>query len=423
MVKMLKYFLGLSILIFLVGCGQTVKKMENTEKVEKTAADILGNPEYLAISYGGYRGKTRDTVPTIHQIKEDLKILAVMNVKVLRTYNVHLEEASNLLKAISELKKEDATFEMYVMLGAWIDCKNAWTELEPDHNVESERNAVEIKTAVALAKKYADIVKIIAVGNEAMVRWAASYYVQPSVILKWVNHLQELKKKGELSSDLWITSSDDFASWGGGDTTYRTKDLEELIKAVDYVSMHTYPMHNTYYNPQFWEVPDTEKDFTNVEKVDAAMLRALEFAKKQYQDVTSYVKSIDSTKTIHIGESGWTTISDGHYGKKSSRAADEYKAGSFYKMMREWTNKEKISLFYFEAFDEQWKDAKNPIGSENHFGLINLKGQAKYAIWDLVDAGKFNGLTRDGMPITKTYNGVKTELLKDVIAPPQKKLK
>ena len=134
-------------------------------------------------------------------------------------------------------------------------------------------------------------------------------------------------------------------------------------------------------------------------------------------------KSIDSTKTIHIGESGWTTISDGHYGKKSSRAADEYKAGSFYKMMREWTNKEKISLFYFEAFDEQWKDAKNPIGSENHFGLINLKGQAKYAIWDLVDAGKFNGLTRDGMPITKTYNGVKTELLKDVIAPPQKKLK
>jgi len=423
MVKMLKYFLGLSILIFLVGCGQTVKKMENTEKVEKTAADILGNPEYLAISYGGYRGKKRDTVPTIHQIKEDLKILAVMNVKVLRTYNVHLEEASNLLKAISELKKEDATFEMYVMLGAWIDCKNAWTELEPDHNVESERNAVEIKTAVALAKKYADIVKIIAVGNEAMVRWAASYYVQPSVILKWVNHLQELKKKGELSSDLWITSSDDFASWGGGDTTYRTKDLEELIKAVDYVSMHTYPMHNTYYNPQFWEVPDTEKDFTNAEKVDAAMLRALEFAKKQYQDVTSYVKSIDSTKTIHIGESGWTTISDGHYGKKSSRAADEYKAGSFYKMMREWTNKEKISLFYFEAFDEQWKDAKNPIGSENHFGLINLKGQAKYAIWDLVDAGKFNGLTRDGMPITKTYNGVKTELLKDVIAPPQKKLK
>lgn len=418
MVKSLNYILILSVLISLIGCSQAVKKSEEPVKKDKVAADILGNPAYLAISYGGYRETTRDSVPTVNQIKDDLKILAAMNVKILRTYNVHLEEASNVLKAISELKKEDAAFEMFVMLGAWIDCKNAWTELEPDHNLESERNAVEIETAAALAKKYPDIVKIIAVGNEAMVRWAASYYVQPSVILKWVNHLQELKKKGELPSDLWITSSDDFASWGGGDPSYQTKDLEELIKAVDYVSMHTYPMHNTYYNPQFWEVPQNEKELTDIEKVDAAMQRALEFAQKQYQDVSTYVKSIDSTKTIHIGESGWTTISDGHYGKESSKAADEYKAGTYYKLMREWTAKDKISLFYFEAFDEQWKDAANPVGSENHFGLINLKGQAKYAIWDLVDAGIFEELTRDGQQITKTYNGDKTALMKDVSAPP-----
>ncbi|WP_394335315.1 glycoside hydrolase family 17 protein [Lutibacter flavus] len=403
-----------SVLTVLFSCAKKPKKIETN----LTAADILGNPEYLAISYGGYREVTRDVQPTIPELKEDMKILAAMNVKILRTYNVHLAQASNLLAAISELQKEDPTFEMYVMLGAWIDCKNAWTELEPDHNLESERNAVEIKTAVELANKYPEIVKIIAVGNEAMVKWAASYYVQPSVILKWVNHLQELKKKGELPFDLWVTSSDDFASWGGGDTSYRTPDLEKLIKTVDYVSMHTYPMHNTYYNPQFWEVPDNEKGFTDLEKVDAAMLRALEFAKKQYQDVSAYVKSIDSTKTIHIGESGWTTISDGHYGKESSRAADEYKAGSYYKMMREWTNVEKISLFYFEAFDEQWKDSGNPIGSENHFGLINLKGQAKYAIWELVDAGVFEGLTRDSIVITKTYNGDKNALMQHVLVPP-----
>ncbi|MFO7672336.1 MAG: glycosyl hydrolase family 17 [Lutibacter sp.] len=388
------------------------------EKTPVTASEILGNPDYLAISYGGYRENTREIVPTIDQIKEDMKILAAMNVKILRTYNVHLDEASNLLKAITELKKEDPNFEMYVMLGAWIDCKNAWTEFEPDHNLESERNAIEIATAVKLTKQYPDIIKIISVGNEAMVRWAASYYVQPSVILKWVNHLQDLKKKGDLPANLWITSSDDFASWGGGDVSYRTKDLEQLIKAVDYVSMHTYPMHNSYYNPQFWVVPDNEKDFSELEKVDAAMVRSLEFAKKQYDDVSSYVKSIDSTKIIHIGESGWATVSDGHYGKESSRAADEYKAGTYYKLMREWTNKEKISLFYFEAFDEKWKDAGNPVGSENHFGLINLKGEAKYALWEMVDAGIFKGLTRDGKQITKTYNGDKNALMIQVLAPP-----
>ncbi|MBE0424619.1 MAG: glycosyl hydrolase family 17 [Lutibacter sp.] len=401
------------IFLMIFSCSELPK-----EKSPVTASEILGNPDYLAISYGGYRENTREIVPTIDQIKEDMKILAAMNVKILRTYNVHLDEAANLLKAITALKKEDPNFEMYVMLGAWIDCKNAWTEFEPDHNLESERNAIEIATAVKLTKEYPDIIKIISVGNEAMVRWAASYYVQPSVILKWVNHLQDLKKKGELPVNLWITSSDDFASWGGGDLSYRTKDLEQLIKAVDYVSMHTYPMHNSYYNPQFWVVPDNEKDFSIIEKVDAAMIRSLEFAKKQYDDVSSYVKSIDSTKLIHIGESGWATVSDGHYGKESSRAADEYKAGTYYKLMREWTNKEKISLFYFEAFDEKWKDAGNPVGSENHFGLINLKGEAKYALWEMVDAGIFKGLTRDGKQITKTYNGDKNALMLEVLAPP-----
>lgn len=323
------------ILLFLVTLGLlfSCNKIEKTP--EKSASEILGNPAYLAISYGGYRENTRDITPTVDQLKDDMKILAAMNVKILRTYNVHLDEINNLLKAIAELKKEDPNFEMYVMLGAWIDCKNAWTDLEPIHNEESERNTVEITRAVALTKQYPDIIKIIAVGNEAMVRWATRYYVEPHIILKWVNHLQELKKKGELPAELWITSSDDFASWGGGDPSYHTKDLEALIKAVDYVSMHSYPMHNSYYNPQFWITPEEEKDLTDIEKVDAAMLRALGFSKKNYQDVSNYVKSIDATKTIHIGESGWTTISDGHYGVDGSRAADEYKAGNYHKLMRE----------------------------------------------------------------------------------------
>lgn len=71
------------------------------------------------------------------------------------------------------------------MWGAWIDCKNAWTDLEPDHDQESEANAWQIEESVRLVYQYPDIVKVLAVGNEAMVKWAATYYVQPGVILKW----------------------------------------------------------------------------------------------------------------------------------------------------------------------------------------------------------------------------------------------
>src|SRR5690606_28176089 len=102
------------------------------------------------------------------------------------------DEAANLLEAIRQMKEADPDFEMYVMLGAWIDCKNAWTDL-PDRirNEDSDRNAVEIARAVELAQQYPDIVLIIAVGNEAMVHWASEYHVEPSIVLKWVNHLQD----------------------------------------------------------------------------------------------------------------------------------------------------------------------------------------------------------------------------------------
>lgn len=415
-------FFMLSSLVFMISCDQQKTKEDKNLKTKKelTAKDILGNPEYLAISYGGYREKSReDYQPTIAQLKEDLKIMHAMGIRILRTYNVQpkLPHASNVLKAIHQLKQEDENFEMYVMLGAWIDCLNAWTDLEPNHDVESPANEGEIKRAVALANKYPDIVKIIAVGNEAMVKWATSYYVQPEVILKWVLHLQNLKVEGKLPKDLWITSSDDFASWGGGEDSYKVPALEKLIKAVDYVSAHTYPYHNTHYNPEFWKVPNFHKNLSDKEKIDKAMERALTFAKNQYKSVVNYVKSIDSTKTVHIGETGWSTKSNEFYGKDGSRATDEYKQGKYYNSIRKWTNENGISCFYFEAFDEQWKDAANPLGSENHFGLINLKGEAKYPIWDLVDKGVFDGLQRDGKPISKTFNGNEKELMKTVLVP------
>jgi exo-beta-1,3-glucanase (GH17 family) len=383
-----------------------------------TAEKILGNSNYQAISYGGYRDKSRDIESTVAQISEDLKILSAMNIKVLRTYNVHHTEAANLLKAIRELKKENPNFEMYVMLGAWIDCKNSWTANPLIRNEDSERNPIEIAEAVRLANEYPEIVKVIAVGNEAMVKWAWGYFVAPNVILKWVNYLQDLKKQGKLSKNIWITSSDNFASWGGGDAEYHVEDLNQLIKSVDYISMHTYPMHDTHYNPKFWGTLANEAQWSPKEKIDAAMIRSRDYAISQYNSVVSYMKSIGVNKPVHIGETGWASGDSNFYGNEGSKATDEYKAAAYYKLMRDWTNKAGISCFYFEGFDEQWKDSQNPLGSENHFGLINLQGQAKFALWEMVDQGVFKGLTRDGKSITKTYNGKEESLWMDVKAPP-----
>jgi hypothetical protein len=118
---------------------------------------------------------------------------------------------------------------------------------------------------------------------------------------------------------------------------------------------------------------------------------------------------------MHIGETGWASSSDGLYGPDGSRAADEYKQAQFYKCMRAWTQKNHISCFFFEAFDEPWKSSTNPADSENHFGLFTADGQAKYALWSLVDQEVFKGLTRDGKAIEKTYGGNIELLAEDLL--------
>ena len=132
--------------------------------------------------------------------------------------------------------------------------------------------------------------------------------------------------------------------------------------------------------------------------------------------------SLGVNKPIHIGETGWASFSSGQYGPAGAKACDEYKEALYYQHMRDWTNEAGMSCFYFEAFDEPWKGGDNPGNSEKHFGLFKVDGKAKYVIWDLVDNGTFEGLTRNGNPITKTFEGNEDELMKTVLVPPTAEL-
>jgi len=386
--------------------------------MSKNAKDIIGNNNYPAISYGGYRGKSREVQPSIEDIKEDLKIMFAQGFRVIRTYDLHHPFAENTLKAISELKNSDSDFEMYVMLGAWIQCKDAFTDL-PIHNEEDlEGNKVEIAEAVRLAQDYQDIVKVIAVGNEAMVHWATSYHLEPKYILKWVKHLQDLKINGTINNNIYITSSDNFASWGGGSEEYHNDDLDELIKSVDYVSMHTYAFHDTYYNPVFWNQSENSEDLSKKDIIKKAIQNAVEYELSQFNSVQEYVHGIDLSKQVHIGETGWSSVASDLYGYGGTEAADEYKLGLYYEMITDVCVAKSISCFYFSAFDEPWKDSQNENGSENHFGLFTVRGEAKYPLWEKVDQNVFDGLSRGGSPIKKTFNGDFDALLETSNLPP-----
>lgn len=409
----------LAVVALLGGCASDPRPTaDDNPFLLSEGRSLLGNDEILAISYSGHRKVPRsvENTPSLEETKEDLRILAAMGIKLLRTYNTTIyPHSERVLQAIRELKQEDTGFEMYVMLGAWIQCVGAFTE-GADHSVEdAEFNQREIDTAIRLAEEYADVIRVIAVGNESMVTWQG-HYVPSATILRWVTYLQEARDRGDLPASTMVTTSANWAALGG-EESYRNEALVELLTRIDFVSLHTYAFHDTYYNPALqWAPPPEETDRPLVDQIDRAVERAIGLQESQVRAVQEYLDSIGVEKDIHIGETGWASLDNSHYGDEGTRAAQEYIAERFHTAVREWTRKSKRTCFYFEAFDEPWK-SEGTAGSEGHFGLLTVDGQAKYAIWNLVDAEAFEGLSRGGNPITKTYDGDESALLDRLASP------
>ena len=417
--------LSLLMCLSLTGCSNSICPAKTKDAASDCCSNyildngerLLGNNDYPAISYSGYRTLTRtaQNCPTVKEFQEDMKILSAMGIKLLRTYDAkEFPQSSRLLEAIRELKQADPGFEMYVMLGAWVRCKGAYGAT-PDHSQEDTQwNKQEIDGAIELASQYPDIVKIIAVGNEAMVTWQ-THFVPASVILKWVNYLKEARTTGKMPAKTLVTTSDNWAALGGTES-YRNDVLVTLLKQIDYVSLHTYAYHDTYYDTAFqWSV-QPEANLSIAEQSARAVKRAIAHQIAQYEAVKNYMEKNGIHKQIHIGETGWASLDNSYYGDNGTCAADEYKMKLFYNGVRKWTTDSNLTCFYFEAFDEPWKSGGTE-GSEGHFGIFTVDGKAKYPLWGKVDTGVFNGLTRGGNAITKTHDGNEAVLLEKAKAP------
>ena len=260
------------------------------------------------------------------------------------------------------------------------------------------------------------LLRAIAVGNEAMVQWAVTYNVYPKTILKWVNYPRR-QANGDLMADVWVTSSI-ITSHGEVATRFTTQmiSLDYLRRSI--LSLFHVPLPILFYNPAFWGVLPDEEALSFEAMTGLAMDRAITYAQGQYQSVLDYMAELNIEKPVHIGETGWASIDGTAYGINGSKAADEYKQA--FDRLRAWTDAEGISLFFFEAFDEQWKNADSPDHSENHFGLVALDNELKYTLWDAFDRGRFAGLTRDGRPLKKSFSGELESLLASAATPPFK---
>jgi exo-beta-1,3-glucanase (GH17 family) len=298
----------------------------------------LGLPQGKAICYSGYRdGQSPESgiYPTYDQVKEDLLILQ-NKWAYLRLYDCSLH-AETVLTVID---KERLSFK--VMLGAYIGAElnnfgcpwgKIFTEEELKGNKKNNRN--EIRKLIKLANQYPEIIFSLSAGNEATVEWTDHYVSVESVI----SYVRMIKNEARQP----VTFCENYVPW--------CDKLKSLVDEVDFISIHSYPV---------WEYKHIHE--------------ALEYTKQNYRCIADMYPD----KHVIITEAGWATSSNGR-GINPELASQESQA-IYYKNLVEWSEKEGIMTFIFEAFDEPWKGSPEALEPEKHWGLFTVDRKPKKAL-------------------------------------------
>ncbi len=294
-----------------------------------------------AICYSGYRDGQQPggDIPTYEQVKEDLMILHG-HWKYLRVYDC-AEHTQTILEVI---EKEALDFK--VMLGAYINAEMNNFNCPWDGGIYSktqlEKNLVtnskKIDRLIDMANRYPEIACSLSVGNEACVEWT-DHYVHENKVLEYVKRVQEKAVQP-------VTFCENYVPW-----MYK---LEDLAHVVDFISVHTYPV---------WEYKHINE--------------AIDYTKHNYYSVAE--KYPDTA--VVITEAGWATRSNGR-GIEPTNVNEEHQK-VYYEQLMEWTDKEHILTFFFEAFDEKWKGSPHPAEPEKHWGLYTIDRKPKLAVKNL----------------------------------------
>lgn len=348
-----KVVIFMSFLAALVACGDTSDADNEANNQETKVQDSLQQPKEAllsgvvqAVSYSGFRtGQHPDrgegaVNPSYEEVLEDLKILSHnSNFKLIRVYDCG-PNSEMVIKAIAE-----NNIDIKVMLGMWLNAEYSnhegcpWLNEPIPENIlkaNKTKNLAEIEKGIELANKYPEIIVAVNVGNEALVDWN-DHMVSADTVISYV-------KRVKLAVKQPVTVAENYDWWA--------KKGTELAQVVDFVALHTYPL---------WEGKD----------IDSAMHYTIE-------NVKSVRMALPDSKIV-ISEAGWTDVAS-EFGERAS--AD--KQLRYFNDLMAWAKEKNITVFFFEAFDEEWKgDPNNMMGAEKHWGLFTTDRKAKKVMQEL----------------------------------------
>jgi len=313
-----------------------------------------------AVNYSPYR-TSRSTadlageVITPANVLQDLRLVQATGIGTIRLFSSRAF-SQTVLEVI-----RDNQLDLKVQLGIWIS---------PVLDAAAEAdNQAEIAKGVALANQFRSIVDAVSVGNETMVEWS-THKVAVADMARYLGLVRKAVPQP-------ITTNDNFLFW---------KSVPNAIaETVDFAAVHTYPFLDTFYNPT---VIDWRQKSVPAEQRAAAMVSAaVTLAKSQVAEVRNALDSLNLTDLpVVIGETGWTAV-DNAGGPSLAFRAHPVNQKMYFDAMQAWAiegRKDRHgpkAVFFFQAFDEPWKQG------DDGWGLFNKDRQARYVVQGLGTCG------------------------------------
>jgi len=291
-----------------------------------------------AINYGPHRDGQHPggPSPSREELRQDLELM-LKHWNLLRVY-----QAAGVSEELVKLIHEDR-LDMRVVLGIWIkpeDRRDADGRVLEELPLARAANRQEIEAGIRLAKAYPHIVIALIVGSESQIYWSDHRVPTPLLI----GYLREVRARSEVP----VTTADDFNFWNKPESL-------PVAREIDLVFLHAHPLWN------------------GVQLEDA-----LDWAEKTYRDIQAHHPG----HLVVYGETGWATQKHnvGEQATLIKGQPGEAEQQRFHDAVTAWCRRERITTFFFEAFDENWKGGSHPDEVEKHWGLYRADRTPKPAL-------------------------------------------
>ena len=312
-----------------------------------------------AVNYSPYRTSRSEAeigseVITAANVLQDLRLIRATGIGTIRLFS-STAFAETVLTVI-----RDNNLDLKVMLGAYPNPVNSFAA--------EASNLAELAKCIDLANRFKTIVAAVSVGNETMVEWS-THKVDPLVMAGYIKSVRDAVTQPVTTDDNWL---------------FWASVPKAITDVIDFAAVHTYPLLDTFYNPTAWDW--RLKSVPTEQRAQAMIDASITEAKLQFGKARAALDKLGLTNMpMIIGETGWTAV-DTNGGPNLAFRAHPVNQKLYFEALQTWVAEGRRfngpqAIFFFQAFDEPWKQG------DDGWGLFNKDRQARYVVQGLGTCG------------------------------------